>query len=275
MLATERVRRFAEDGFVMSDVRLDMTVVRRAEAESQRIIGDQETLARCAPEPTLTPYGVPGAKRMFVASGAYNWKISNIRVLSDVFWAIATDARIAEEAADLLRAESVFIWKDQLIYKPPCEGSPTGWHQDSHYWRTLSDHNQVTAWIALNDATVRSGCLQMVPGSHRWGNQARVLLHRKDESVPDECDGHPVTVRDICMGVGEIHFHHGMTWHGARGNASVEPLGGFAVHFLGGDTRISPQNGEISVDKWPRVADHADLTRVWPRSGSLSFQTRQ
>ena len=58
---------------------------------------------------------------------------------------------------------------------PQHEETVVPWHQDAAYlskdcWKEL----QLTAWIPLIDATVKNGCMQVVPGGHRYG---RVITH--------------------------------------------------------------------------------------------------
>ena len=53
----------------------------------------------------------------------------------------------------------------QLYFKHA--GMPgNAWHQDELFLPTR-DRSLVTAWIALEDATVANGCLEVLPGSHR------------------------------------------------------------------------------------------------------------
>lgn len=48
------------------------------------------------------------------------------------------------------------------------------WHQDSAYMHAEKDHQLVvTLWIALVDATVENGCLEVIPSAHR-----EILPHR-------------------------------------------------------------------------------------------------
>ncbi len=44
----------------------------------------------------------------------------------------------------------------------------TDWHQDRAVTLSEADNtDMVTAWVAITDATVANGCLQVIPGSHR------------------------------------------------------------------------------------------------------------
>ena len=48
----------------------------------------------------------------------------------------------------------------------------TPWHQDYSYWITEDNRPlMLNCMFQIDDATRENGCLQMVPGSHRWGLQ--------------------------------------------------------------------------------------------------------
>ncbi len=53
------------------------------------------------------------------------------------------------------------------------------WHQDEAHIPTR-DRSLTAVWIALDDATVRNGCLWVIPGSHRRG----VLYPERDQDDP-------------------------------------------------------------------------------------------
>lgn len=60
---------------------------------------------------------------------------------------------------DLLLWASAFIPKAPLAFEIP-------WHQDAYYW-PLEPPLVVTGWIAVTDATMQNGCLQVLPGTHK------------------------------------------------------------------------------------------------------------
>jgi non-heme Fe2+,alpha-ketoglutarate-dependent halogenase len=51
------------------------------------------------------------------------------------------------------------------------------WHQDATYFG-LEPAVQVTAWVALTDASIEAGCMEAIPVSHKWGQ----LHHRQSEA---------------------------------------------------------------------------------------------
>src|SRR5437588_4303458 len=60
------------------------------------------------------------------------------------------------------------IGHDQHFCKPAKHGGVVAWHQDYSYWTRTTPMNHLTCWIGLDDSTRENGCLQYVPGSHRW-----------------------------------------------------------------------------------------------------------
>lgn len=57
---------------------------------------------------------------------------------------------------------------DQLLAKQPGRGDAVfAWHQDQAYWIGTDDRRTATCWLAVDDSTLESGCMQFLPGSHR------------------------------------------------------------------------------------------------------------
>ena len=63
--------------------------------------------------------------------------------------------------------EAVLHGWGHMILKPAHRGHETPWHQDEAYWPADKAYTAVGAWMPLDDASVESGCLHFVPGSHR------------------------------------------------------------------------------------------------------------
>src|SRR5918993_570773 len=60
----------------------------------------------------------------------------------------------------------ILCWASGFFAKRPGDGTFISWHQDATYWG-LSSPDVVTAWIALTPSTPESGCMRVVPGTHR------------------------------------------------------------------------------------------------------------
>src|SRR5690242_7117883 len=61
-----------------------------------------------------------------------------------------------------------------MIRKPPQIGEALPWHQDEAYWDPGFDYVALGCWTTLDPATVESGCMNFIPGSHRGD----VRMHR-------------------------------------------------------------------------------------------------
>ena len=93
----------------------------------------------------------------------------------------------------------------------------TSWHQDQGVARPKADDTEIlTVWLAITDATVDNGCLQVVPYSHRNG----ITLHCPHDSVtiPQQLlAGEPLPVP---IRAGDALFMHRLTQHASLPNRS-------------------------------------------------------
>ena len=75
--------------------------------------------------------------------------------------------------------------------------SPCG-HQDAPLWPILAPMTEVSAWVALDDVDESNGCMSMVPGSHRWGDQIDFIRSVKNyEDMPGQWNGRPRGNRQV------------------------------------------------------------------------------
>lgn len=93
--------------------------------------------------------------------------------LHPTFRAYAEDPRFVELARDLVGAPEVMLFTEKLNYKRARAGGPVVLHQDHPYWIDVADDvdHLVTIMLLLDDSDETNGCLEVVPGSHRWGMQ--------------------------------------------------------------------------------------------------------
>ena len=104
--------------------------------------------------------------------------------------------------------------------------------------------------IRTDDADEENGCMWMVPGSHKWGNQID-FLRRQDkltgltefaaiETFEPPADAEITGVHPEPWPVqrGEVSFHHSMSWHGSPTNTSRRPRRAIAIHYMTGKARF-------------------------------------
>ena len=65
----------------------------------------------------------------------------------------------------------VAFFHAKLMQKRPYAGGRWEWHQDYGYWYDdgFLRPDMASCYIALEEATLENGCLEVVPGSHRYG----------------------------------------------------------------------------------------------------------
>lgn len=181
-------------------------------------------------------------------------QIVNAFEADDLFRKHLYNPAICEMAAELMETDTVRVWHDQVQYKPPTYGGPTDWHQDHPYWPIIQPADLISAWVALDDATIENGCMWMVPGSHKWGPH-------KGGTIGTDPDGFTPTPdmsllppdakieRVPCeVKKGEVMFHHCLTWHGSPPNRSERGRPGIAVHYMPGYTRYVPEGRSHPVE---------------------------
>jgi non-haem Fe2+, alpha-ketoglutarate-dependent halogenase len=138
------------------------------------------------------------------------------------------------DAVESVLGPDLLCWSSQFFSKPPGDASYVSWHQDATYWG-LSSHDVATAWIALTPSTKRSGCMQVVPGTHR--SQVKhedrfdeLNLLSRGQEVAVKID--PATVVDVELQPGEMSLHHVLLFHGSEPNRSDQPRVGYAVRYV-------------------------------------------
>jgi phytanoyl-CoA hydroxylase len=109
-----------------------------------------------------------------------------------------------------------------IMTKQPRFSSETGWHQDIRYW-SYERPELVNAWIALGHEHPANGCLQVIPGSHRWsldrGRFDAAVFFRTD--LPENVSA-IATRQFVELSPGDVLFFHCKTLHAASRNASQD-----------------------------------------------------
>lgn len=146
------------------------------------------------------------------------------------------DPRLAEIARNLSGARSVALYHDQALIKPGgAHSRATNWHQDMPYY-PMEQPGALSAWIAVDDVTTENGCMQFIPGSHKYGCLDSVPFDIVGASILKhvEATGHVIDKEPVVMEMeaGGVTFHHGCTFHYASPNCTNNPRRAFTMIYI-------------------------------------------
>ncbi len=96
---------------------------------------------------------------------------------SKPFRALSRSPRVLGAAQQLLGDDKLYIHHSKVNVKAAIEGSVWPWHQDYGSWKLdgIERPDMATMLVMLDDASEMSGCLYLLPGSHRWGRTEAYL----------------------------------------------------------------------------------------------------
>ncbi len=162
-----------------------------------------------------------------------HWRIAP--AFHDVLW----NPAFLVAASQLLGRRAVRFWHDQLFCKPAHHGGVVAWHQDYSFWTRTVAMQHLTCWCGLDDANSENGCLQYVPGSHRWGLLEKPALAGQMDGLMDslseaqKASFNPVS---IPLKAGYASFHHPLLIHGSYANNSDRSRRAFVLNVFADGT---------------------------------------
>lgn len=182
---------------------------------------------------------------------------SKSHLLSRAVFEIVQKPEILDVVEDVLGPD-ILLWSTGLFLKEARDPAYVSWHQDARYWG-LEPHDIVTAWLALTPATVESGAMRFVPGTHVGGllehadTRAEHNMLARGQVVQEPVDEE--TAVDVLLKPGQFSLHHGRLVHGSAPNQSPEPRYGVAIRYIAAHVRPA------------RVGDSALVVRGRDRHG--------
>ena len=138
------------------------------------------------------------------------------------------------DIVELLIGPNILLHNVTYIIKEPNSLSHVSWHQDLTYWGFDKD-DQVSVWLAITKADKDSGCMQMIPGSHKWGKLQHVKTFDPTNVLSS---GQTVTNIDEKKSIycdllpGEASFHHGRILHKSNKNITKDRRIGLNIQYL-------------------------------------------
>jgi phytanoyl-CoA hydroxylase len=127
----------------------------------------------------------------------------------------------------LLGNKDPFMFQDMALLKPPMLGREKPWHQDHAYFDYPLGTPVVGVWIALDEATVENGCMQLLPGKHR---EPIIHFKRRDWQI---CDSTILGQESVAAPLkpGGLLLFDGLLPHGTPHNFSGKRRRALQFHY--------------------------------------------
>ena len=182
----------------------------------------------------------------------------------------------------------LLLWSANLFIKEAASPDYISWHQDLTYWG-LDATREVTAWVALSPATVESGAMRFLPGSHAQ----EIVPHRdtfgdanlltRGQEIAVEVD--EASAVDVVLAPGRMSLHHGRLFHASHPNRTGDRRIGLALRYITPDMRQAVGEKDFAVlvqgeDRYghfellgpPKGALHPDDLALARRVGEIEQQ---
>lgn len=128
--------------------------------------------------------------------------------------------RIAGVAGQLLGVEKIRLYHDNVLSKEPGCGR-TPWHYDAHHF-PLATNNVVTAWIPAQPIPKIMGPLAFAKPINTYKLVSNLTFDKfnisYDKAVSECFKKNNVDVDDEAFEIGEVSFHHNLSFHTAASN---------------------------------------------------------
>ena len=232
-LTAEDVACYQEHGYLAMEGLLTAEEVEAAKAALSELIA----------RPDLAEGGVQVQIEPFYRDGHVDERTTDPELRVRKIWlfagleprlgAIAAHPKLMPVLDQLIGAGHRMI-QDMALIKPPFHGSEKPWHQDAAYFDFAPLGGIVGVWIALDEATVANGCMQVVPGTHLQGPVPH--FHVRDCQVADD----KVQVdRAVVVPLkpGGALFFSGLMHHGTPPNLSGDRRRALQYHYAAANCR--------------------------------------
>ena len=236
-VSAEQIEQYREKGFLVLEGFLDA-----AELERWRQVTEEAIRLRLTGNFNLTNQGDPETFYAQVFT-----QCLNLRDVHPGMAELICDERLGRLAGTLAGVDSIRVWQDQALVKPPY-GNHTALHFDDPFWSFYS-RDAVSLWVALDDATLANGCLWYLPGTQREGRFELVSITenlgdifktypewKKIEAVPAPCPA------------GSVIFHNAMVAHGAGVNMTPYRRRAMTAAYMPDGSTFNGQQSLLSED---------------------------
>lgn len=139
------------------------------------------------------------------------------------------------DAVEDLIGPDILLFHLSVWPKSAGDAAFVSWHQDATYFG-LEPPVQVTAWVALSDASIEAGCMEVIPGSHKGGqlhhhqSGSEHNLLSRGQTVSAALD--PSATVFMPVRAGQMSLHHTHLVHRSGPNRSAHRRVGLGISYI-------------------------------------------
>lgn len=256
-LSPEQCQQFMEDGFLVVASFLDAREVSRVKHDIEAVSREHAAMTKDADGLNLEkadgaePFDTTASARRAGLFRKIQGAVFHIPAVRDVF----SSEKMLDCMQDLM-GPSIHYHSSKVMFKP-AGGCKKPWHQDAAYWKKYLPE-QITVWIAIDDATEENGCVWAIPGSHKLGHIPHVRRELQvEESRIDLDKAAPVPVMS-----GGLLIFHSLVLHMSHRNDSDLPRCAIICDYAPQANPVIDRIPALEADVPPIPGLRAD--GVWP-----------
>ena len=139
------------------------------------------------------------------------------------------------DAVEDVIGPDILVFTMSWFIKEPGAPHVAGWHQDATHFGLDPNDLHVSAWLALSDASLDSGCMQFMPGSHRRGQITHTYGMGASVNDAEQWIDKPGDVAgavDCCLAPGQFSLHNTLTVHQSGPNRSRDRRIGISISYV-------------------------------------------
>jgi non-heme Fe2+,alpha-ketoglutarate-dependent halogenase len=195
------------------------------------------------------------------ASGTVSYRVKPYLLFR---WAAALvrEPTVLDAVEDLIGPD-IMVFHTTMWWKTKGSPNRVPWHQDGTYFG-LAPFEHVTAWVALSPSNLETGCVRVVPGSHRAGQMPHAdhrdpaLMLSRGQTVVANIDGSLAV--PIVLAPGEFSLHHTLAVHASDPNTGDDDRIGIGISYIPTRVRhIGPTRLSATLVRGRDTYGHFDL----------------
>ncbi|MBO9605371.1 MAG: phytanoyl-CoA dioxygenase family protein [Paenibacillaceae bacterium] len=155
--------------------------------------------------------------------------------LADDIWSAASTVPRIVNPVRILLGEDASFFHGKVMLKEAKTGGAWEWHQDYGYWydQGFMYPNLISAFTALDPATIENGCLRVLKGSHKLGRLSHQYVGTQTGADPDRMEQilSQFELVPVEMKPGSVLFFHSNLLHSSAANLSDYPRRSFIMCY--------------------------------------------